>query len=259
LKAKTGIFYILVFIFFLQTVLVSAAAAVTRIMPLGNSITVGTCCGKPPEEMVAYRQKLYLDLIDEGYDVDFVGGEQAGGIAVPAFDIDHEGHGGKRAYYIRDNIYLNGSNFLGNNPADVILLHIGTNDITIDQPTNQIVNEVEEILEEIEEFEFDIGKDVPILLAIIILRTDGRNPQTIAFNNELRTMAETRIAGGDNITIVDMQNALSYPGDMDDNVHPNMTGYNKMADVWYSALEQILPDPCPDADFTASPTNGYAP
>jgi hypothetical protein len=54
-------------------------------------------------------------------------------------------------------------------------------------------------------------------------------------------MARTRIANGDKIIVVDMENALIYPDDMWDTVHPNNTGYDKMAGVWYTALDNILP------------------
>ncbi len=54
-------------------------------------------------------------------------------------------------------------------------------------------------------------------------------------------MAKNRIANGDKMIIVDMENALSYPGDLYDDQHPNERGYNKMAAVWFGALEDILP------------------
>ena len=245
MRTKARFFSLIVFIFFIQIILVSVAAAATKIMPLGDSITLGNEDLIPnPDEWVGYRETLYSDLIDQGYDIDFVGSQDNGSFADPW----HEGHGGFAADGIRDNVYLNGSDYLGSNPADVILLHIGTNDISDNQPTDGIVDEVEQILVKIDEYEVDIGKDVPVLLALIILRDDDKNPNTIAFNNEVREMAELRIAGGDNIIIVDMQNALLYPEDLADNYHPNSTGYNKMADVWFDALVQILPDPDPDPD-----------
>ena len=54
-------------------------------------------------------------------------------------------------------------------------------------------------------------------------------------------MALNRIGAGDLITIVDMENALDYPADLTDNLHPNESGYGKMADEWYGALTTILP------------------
>jgi hypothetical protein len=49
-------------------------------------------------------------------------------------------------------------------------------------------------------------------------------------------MALSRIAGGDDIIIADMEIALDYTTDMADGLHPNDAGYEKMAKVWYDAL-----------------------
>jgi len=40
-----------------------------------------------------------------------------------------------------------------------------------------------------------------------------------------------------------MEHALNYPADMDDALHPNQAGYEKMANVWLEALYNILPLP----------------
>jgi hypothetical protein len=45
-----------------------------------------------------------------------------------------------------------------------------------------------------------------------------------------------------------MESALTYPGDLADNVHPNDTGYGKMAGVWFTALKEMLPNPDHDLD-----------
>ena len=70
------------------------------------------------------------------------------------------------------------------------------------------------------------------------------------FNINVAAMAQTRILSGDKILIVDMENGagIDYhlstddpPGDMADWGHPFDTGYDKMADLWFSALMEILP------------------
>jgi hypothetical protein len=82
-------------------------------------------------------------------------------------------------------------------------------------------------------------KNVPVVLALIIDRVPN-NPATTAYNNDLNNMAEKRMANGDNIIIVNMQYALNYSTDMADSLHPNDSGYVKMANVWYNALTGIL-------------------
>ena len=96
------------------------------IMPLGDSITVGSHSGVAQREFqVAYCKALWDKLVAAGYYVDFVGSQIAGD-SVPKFDPQHETYSGMRA----DEIAVNVFNWLSNSPADIVLLHIGTNDIT---------------------------------------------------------------------------------------------------------------------------------
>lgn len=197
--------------------------APVRVMPLGDSITDGF----PTRN--GYRATLYNALTNAGYAVDFVGTQYKGNFADP----DHEGHNGWRADQIRDNVY----GWLTTNPARVVLLHIGTNDISLG---NQSAVEVWQILEEIDRFEADTGRQVTVLLARIILRNDGLNPQTITYNDNVEAMATWRIARGDDIILVDQQNALIYPDDLIDTLHPRASGYDKMAYAWLEAAAGAL-------------------
>lgn len=205
-----------------------ALAQTVAIMPLGDSITDGAA-GSTDD--TGYRRSLYLQLTGAGRDVAFVGGLTSG---IPLdFDRDHEGHSGWRADQIRDNIY----NWLVANPAEIVLLHIGTNDIS---GGNQDVQEVADILNNIDQYELDNTTSVKVLLARIILRGDSLNPQTIAFNDAVEAMALLRIGAGDDIVLVDQENALTYPADLADPVHPNDSGYGQMADAWFAVLDPIL-------------------
>jgi lysophospholipase L1-like esterase len=206
------------------------------IMPLGDSITVGV----PPHNSsaIGYRQKLYLDLVDARLNVDFVGSESSGGDAITPFDIDHEGHGGWEADQVRDEVY----GWLVDNPANITLLHIGTNDLG-SQDAPGVRDEVDEILDEIDQYEIDNSVNITVILALIIQRLDGANDRTLEFNDLVEDMAMERISHGDEIIVVDMENALNYLEDMADPVHPNRNGYAKMADVWYEAILRVCNSP----------------
>ena len=196
-------------------------AAGIRIMPLGDSITEGD----GSSDMSGYRKRLYnrlLGLVD--YDVDFVGSQSFG----PAtFDNDNEGHGGFMAPQIAAQTF----GWIAANPADIVLLHAGTNDVEKDPA------DIGTILDEIDRF----STDTWVVLALIINRDWGDHYDTIVFNKALRSYAENRIAQGDRIVIVDQEHALDYPDDLYDSVHPNDTGYLKMAEVWLQGLLEILP------------------
>ena len=199
-------------------------------MPLGDSITRGG--GSSGE--VGYRRPLYHHLVNNGYDVTFTGSLLNG--SPVDFDIEHEGHGSYRADQVRDNVYA----WLNAHNADIVLLHIGTNDIA---GSNQDVAEVEAILDEIDRWKLDHGADLTVIVARIVLRYDGIDPATVAFNDAVETMVNDRIAAGDDLRMVDMEHALEYPTDLRDGVHPNDIGYAKMAQVWYDELIKFLPPP----------------
>ncbi|RPH38935.1 MAG: hypothetical protein EHM87_24905, partial [Burkholderiales bacterium] len=206
---------------------------IVKIMPLGDSITEGAGSAYA----WGYREPLYNSLINSDCRFDFVGSLSDGNFADP----NHDGHYGWRA----DEI-LNGrtsepnagklTDWLPVSQPDVILLHIGTNDIT---QGNQDANEVNSILNVIDAYETANNKDVNVILALIIDRVPNAQATTL-YNNDLNSMAASRIANGDHIVIVNMQNVLNYSTDMADVLHPNDSGYAKMANVWYSALVYVV-------------------
>jgi uncharacterized repeat protein (TIGR02543 family) len=199
-----------------------------KIMPLGDSIT----SGYPGVE--GYRKDLYWNLTEFGLNVDFVGSQKNG----TGFDNDNEGHLGYSADQIRDDV----TGWLVSNPADVVLLHIGTNDIQSEQNVSEIVAEVGGILDNIYQWGVNNNRTVTVILARIILSDNSTlNSATMAYNDELQTMASTRIANGSRLIMVDMEHALIYPTDLGlDGIHPTEAGYEKMSAVWYNSLINIL-------------------
>jgi len=194
--------------------------AVINIMPLGDSITAGW-----------YRYHLWVLLTNGGYgNVNFVGSLTSSDSMT--YDQNHEGHWGWADNQIADNIY----GWLQLNPPDIILLHIGTNALD----TNPA--DVQNILNIIDQYETNYSTHITVLLARII----NRNPYsstTTTFNNNVVSMAQARINNGDDIIIVNMETGagINYSTDMWDDVHPNDVGYQKMAALWYSTLQGVLP------------------
>jgi len=223
-----------------------------NIMPLGNSITRGIAGSS---FNVGYRRLLYQNLTNFDYSIDFVG-TQIDGIYTD-FDMDHEGHGGWHAEHPNNSslsIVDSISNWLDINNPDIILLHIGTNDITEFELRNEnaddLVGEVNSILDSIEVYETNRGVSIPIFLAQIINRVDNLSTTSIdeslvttEFNDALKTSVNLRKVLGDEIILVDFENELQYPDDLSDGVHPNDDGYVKMANLWFNELVSYLGDP----------------
>lgn len=225
-----------------------------RIMPLGDSITAGfPGLNAGPDYYASYRQKLFIDLNTASPGrITFVG-SNTDGIKVsqnPPWDLSHEGHEGwcSTSYIARpcstglgNGIAQNIQQWLNSNPADVVLLHIGTNDLS-DGRSDSFG--VESILDQID-FWAASNHPVTVFVAKIIKDVPNYSQDLLvtAFNSNVATMISARPAPNRVVFPVDMQAGagLIYgdgaPGaDMADNLHPTASGYNKMADQWKAAL-----------------------
>jgi hypothetical protein len=243
-KVKTSFILFFVPLIFLQIVITEPARSEIVIMPLGDSITTGGASGViDPDFWISYRKDLWDQLGAAGHDVDFVGSVDNGSEVLPRFDSQHEGHGGWGDDDIADNVlsWLNQQD-----PVHIVLLHIGTNGLK-SSPAG-----VERILNEIDFY----SPDVWVLLARIVNRSCITDPipcpesaTTTLFNNKVVAMAQDRIDDlQDKIVIVDMENGAgidyrlqSVGGDMFNNLHPFETGYQKMANLWFSKLQEMAP------------------
>lgn len=224
------------------------AQNVIKILPLGNSITVGYTDGVlPVSQQISYRFGLYYQLTSAGYTFDFVGSEQSG----CAFfsDCQHGGINGFRDQYLVRLLtdgydekrlkQLTAGPYLDAFNPDIILLHLGTNDVT--HETNPGTAQMEAVLNLIDAYEARAGKEVTVFLALIINRMTGYplRTETSNYNNQLKAMAQARINNGDKIVILDMEHDAGFlynSTDMTDYLHPNTTGYNKMAGLWYQYI-----------------------
>lgn len=213
-----------------------------RVMPLGDSITLGsfTATTPAPNESIGYRRRLYNDLValsNGRFGIDFVGSLSNGASANPPVgDPNHEGHGGFTDGQVASNI----TTWLNDHPADIILLHIGTNDF------NTNASDVEAILNNISAWE---NANYPASTFVArIIKTANNSLDVTTFNNNVAAMVAAR--GNNRLFMVDQENGagLDYRVgvDMSDNLHPNQSGYDKIAQKWRADIQSaaILPS-CP--------------
>ena len=217
----------------------------TRIMPLGDSITDGveTYTGADGPAMnvrVGYRKKLYDRLTQEGYAVEFVGSANAGSAAGLAFP-KHEGHSG----FTQGQLVAGIDGWLAQNAPDVVLLHIGTNDVNQGSIS---AAETSTLLGSIDSWSAaTTSPPVQLLLAKIIQqRPDAPNDDDVpAFNADLTSKYNSNWATPKpkfKVNLVDMYSKLvpatdlSLAGQDSSGLHPNSIGYGKMADAWYEYL-----------------------
>ncbi|MBN2275499.1 MAG: cadherin domain-containing protein, partial [Bacteroidales bacterium] len=259
------VYRLLTFVFMLLVFVPVFPQDYLKIMPLGNSITYDqySIDPRPAGDKISYRFALYKHLTDEGYTFDFVGSEQSGGNYLPTASPDYTDNAGFPGITAENLLRLlqTGVNYTGGTigtcelpvcpqnyldyfAPDVILLHIGTNGLNTLTDAYDIADDVELILDEIDLYEAHAGKKVPVFLALIINRApDGSHTPTALYNKLLNDLAESR--SEDDIVLVNMETgaSLNYAyaptGDMHDLLHPETTGYDKMALSWFNALESV--------------------
>ena len=198
-----------------------------RVMPLGDSITQGTPIPG------GYRAPLYELLTHAGFDVDFVGNQTDNGVAsLP--DSNHEGHPG----YFISQIDTNWPTWISTiADPDVILLLIGTNDYGWNQPAGEI-NRLDQLIS-------DIAASRPLarlIVANLLLRTDNASvDQAIQtdFNPYVPGIVSQHQALGQRVFFTDLRSAVGA-SDLYDGVHPNQSGYNKMAANWFTAITNAI-------------------
>ncbi len=209
----------------------SADAPPVRVLPLGDSITLGCCSGTSTQG--GYRTRLYSLLTAEGFNVDFVGTLKDGNNpALP--DVDHEGQGGASISHLRTGlpVWLK-----EDQDPDVILLHIGTNDFS----NNASVAATQDALKGLIADLATARPFAKIIVSSLIVRTDSgvTEARQIAYNQSLPGIVSEQVAMGRQVYFLDMHGAVE-PGDLNEGVHPKITGYEKMADAWLPAIREVI-------------------
>ena len=122
--------------------------------------------------------------------------------------------------------------YLNDNPANIVVLHAGTNDLSGQSPA-AVVSEIEDVLNAI----FAWSAETHVFLCQIIETRDG-TLSISTYNSLLATMVSGR--SSDPITLIDLETVLDSPGDYSDNLHPNDTGYDKMGTAIAAGLRVLL-------------------
>lgn len=203
-----------------------------KIMPLGDSITQGVGGSSP---LHGFRDILASFLDGEGVPYDFVGTLADG----EGFDPEHQGVPGARAAQIASDI----GGYLASTNPDMVLIHIGTNDITNGQQPASILNNMASIVDAIHGH----NGAAKILLSGLIPRFDSANRDNLTrdFNDLIGGLVNQKWEAGYNIRIVDHYGAFTDNSDwqaeyMKDPVHPNDDGYRQMAKTYFAAVQSAL-------------------
>lgn len=201
----------------------------TRIMPLGDSITQAN------KNHNSYRRLLWLQLRKANYNVDFVGSsrENMGGTSPQSdFDQDHEGHWGWRVDQILDHIDV----WASISQPDIVLIHLGTNDIIHNQSSESTIAELRKLIETLR----GINPRIKMLIAQLI--PCGKRAKIQQLNKLIVKLAKDTNTQESPVIAVDHFSDFNAKAGKDtyDGCHPNESGEKKMAERWFNALKNVL-------------------
>ncbi|MDR7273891.1 cellulose binding domain-containing protein [Catenuloplanes atrovinosus] len=222
------------------------AADPVRIMALGDSITGSPGC---------WRALLWRQLQTAGHtDTDFVGTLPPQGCGF-AYDGENEGHGGFLATNIANQSLLPG--WLSATDPDVVLMHLGTNDVWSNIPPATILAAFSTLVDHMR-----ASNPAMRILVAQIIPVDPPScaecaARTVAFNAAIPAWAASRSTAASPITVVDQWTGFVPATDTGDGVHPNAAGDAKIADRWFAPLVQAItgvPAGTPSATPSATPS-----
>lgn len=213
----------------------SGAQEITKILPLGDSITQGG------NARPSYRRELWLMLKQNGFNVDFVGSQTGFESTSPPedqldFDLDHEGHWGWETNEIADALPA----WLESYTVDIALVHLGTNDFDRGESVSDTLNDLSAVLTLLRQS----NPDITILLAEII---PMRFKSTRKFNKALKAWASNASTESSKLIIVNQYSGYYSLLYSYDKYHPNSLGEKRIAKRWFDALSEILE---PDSETT---------
>ncbi len=218
-----------------------------KILPLGDSNTRGF----PNQASIGgYRARLWEKLVGEnGFNIDFVGQASSGPTNI---DINHEGRGG----FTINELINNNEEFSGYNQPNTppyttienalkdqpnaILLMAGTNDILQGDAAEIAIADLEVLVDRITE----TLPEAQVLVASIIPHISSnsdRQQRTKEFSEQVyEFVVAPRATTNPNIRFVDMFNTPLVSSDYSsDGIHLNASGYDKLADEWYSQIRML--------------------
>jgi acetyl esterase/lipase len=218
----TFIKFILIFFGLIAVLFSQIVFAQTKILCLGDSITEGA-----PTFQV-YRPLLAKKLSDAHLAAAFVGPKQ------DKEGLRHAGYGG----FSIEAVSARYQSFHAEYPADILLIHSGHNHSVEEKPIPGILHSTESIIAQARQD----NPRVIVLLAKVI--ASGKLPKyeyIPALNEAIEALGKRLNQPAQPVLVVDQADGFDWRTDtIQDLVHPNAAGAEKMAEKWFQALKPLL-------------------
>lgn len=207
-----------------------------RIMPLGDSITEGRgIVSETQPGFVSYRYWLWHELLALGHEVDFVGSQYGVWDGPPRytdFDMDHEGHWGWKA----DGVLAEIEGWTVAARPDVVLIHLGHNDLWQGESIASTIDELGGIIDRIR----TVNPRAVLLLARVITSAFDNPDSLPELNDRIDVLGPFKNTPESPVLVVDHETGFDPWIHTYDSVHPNELGEQFMARRWSAALDPVL-------------------
>ncbi len=218
---------------------VTPDTSVNQILPIGDSRVDGA---RPAFE--SYRYELWKLLVDAEVEFDLVGpysdADHVGGYADyqgKSFDDDHAG---VVSFQTEDVLRTMNLILLSSPQPDIVLLGIGGNDLLNEDPTAEIIANINEIIDQLQATNENL---VIVLEQIAPSRSDFITPEQTErfneFNAAIATVGEQQSTNSSPVIVVNM--AANWSDEyMSDALHYNEEGARVIAQRYFDAFVQYL-------------------
>lgn len=231
-----------------------------RILALGDSNTAGSSSDFRPEsdaQWGGYRNELRRLLIQNGYQVDFVG--LLNRFSGRMQDNEHEGWYGAPLEFLSSEVVPRAMDAYD---PDLVLLMAGSNNFwrNPSAPVSDFIDRYEDMLEAL--FAADPSVDV-IVSPIVYSRHPDLNPARVdAFNAGVEALVADFSSRGFAITWAPEVGGQVRLGqietDLGDLFHPTLATYQRMGQEWFEAIDAIsFGDAAPASRFQNIPLPRY--
>ncbi|KAH8880304.1 GDSL-like Lipase/Acylhydrolase, partial [Thozetella sp. PMI_491] len=194
-------------------------------MPLGASVTFGT--GSSTGN--SYRKDLRDMLVQAGFEVNMVGQKKNGNFT----DDDVEATGGFVIAQIANASKVATPMFKPN----LVLVDAGTNNCNNGGTQPQAGHDVAAMIDNM----YAASPGVTVILTTILQnKIAEQDACRVDINAQYQTLATNFTQKGAKFLLVDMRNGGPTVNDLADTRHPNDAGYQKMANVWFKGIQEVV-------------------
>mmetsp|Transcript_9756 Transcript_9756/g.18332 ORF Transcript_9756/g.18332 Transcript_9756/m.18332 type:complete len:962 (-) Transcript_9756:1208-4093(-) len=227
--------YKLLTVFFFILSVTAAMATKLRVMPMGDSITVGLGFNG------GYRKPLFLNLQENGYDIEFVGNSTENVSSSMGLNMDrHEGH---KRWGINNFLEFSREILDMADDPDVILLMIGNEDMRDRNLFPDAIDRLDHLITHIADMR---PHSLLIVSSVLPVQSNSTqkwisriNKRIEDFNTRIPSMVERQQKAGIKISFVDLAENIG-DGELQNFIHPTKIGYKLIGSLWATAIMQNI-------------------